>query len=99
MMNAILRLMTAVAVPLGLFNALGGIVAGIWLALLGEWGAIGWGLAALVFTTLGMSFALMPGLAIAVRSPERRQQAHRSMASVGGCVEHDEADRRHRERR
>jgi len=64
-MNAILGLMTAVAVPLGLFNAFGGIVAGIWLAILGEWGAIGWGFAAMIFSTFGISLALMPGIAFA----------------------------------
>jgi hypothetical protein len=64
-MNAILGTMTALAVPLGFLNAFGGIVAGIWLAVLGNWGAIGWGIAAILLSTFGISLALLPGMALA----------------------------------
>jgi hypothetical protein len=37
-METFTKLAAALSVPLGLLNMLGGIVAGIWLAILGEWG-------------------------------------------------------------
>jgi hypothetical protein len=57
--------MTALAVPLGSLNAFGGIVAGIWLAVVGNWGTIGWGTAAIFLSTFGISLALLPGMALA----------------------------------
>lgn len=65
-MNALLRLLMAFAVPLAWLNALGGIVAGIWLAILGQWGTIGWGFAFMVFSTWGLGLAMMPGFIFAL---------------------------------
>ncbi len=42
-MKFILWLMTLLSIPLMLLNAFGGIISGIWLAILGEWGTIGYG--------------------------------------------------------
>ena len=64
-MGALLGLMKVLAVPLMILNMLGGIVSGIWLAILGEWGAIGYGIAALVISGLALSLVLMPGLLLA----------------------------------
>jgi hypothetical protein len=64
-MEAFNRLATALAVPLGLLNMLGGIVAGIWLAILGKWGIIGYGIAALFVSGFGLGIAMMPGLLFA----------------------------------
>lgn len=64
-MNGLLRLTTAFAIPLGVLNAVGGVIAGIWLAILGEWGMIGWGFAFMVFSSWGLSFAMMPGMIFA----------------------------------
>lgn len=44
-------------------NWLGGVVSGIWLAVLGEWGAIGWGIAGIFVSHLVLSIALLPGFA------------------------------------
>lgn len=52
------------AIPIVLFNFAGGIVGGIWLAVIGEWGALGTGIAALVFGTLAIGIALAPSLAL-----------------------------------
>lgn len=49
-------------VPIMLLNFLGGIVSGIWLAVLGEWGKIVSGLIFLVVSGFAISFALMPSL-------------------------------------
>jgi len=64
-MNAFAKLATVLSVPLGLINMLGGIVAGIWLAILSEWGIIGYGIAALFVSGIGLGIAMMPGLLFA----------------------------------
>ena len=69
-MNAFANLATVLAVPLGLINMLGGIVSGIWLAILGEWGIIGYGIAALFVSGIGLGLAMVPGLLLA--APRRR---------------------------
>lgn len=61
-------------VPFMLLNAFGGVVAGIWLAVEGQWWAIGVGLAGLFGASFAISIALMPGLifvAPAVAAAER----------------------------
>jgi len=42
------KLITLLSVPLMVINLLGGVVSFIWLAVLGEWGIIGYGIAGLV---------------------------------------------------
>lgn len=64
-MEAFSKFAAALAVPLGLLNMLGGIVAGIWLAVLGKWGIIGYGVAALFVSGFGLGIAMMPGLLFA----------------------------------
>ena len=46
-------------------NTFGGIVAGIWLALRGDWGSIGIGLVLLVVAPFILGIALLPSLALA----------------------------------
>lgn len=43
-------------------NFFGGIIGGIWLMILGEWGAIGTALGAAIFGAFFCGFLLMPGL-------------------------------------
>jgi hypothetical protein len=64
-MEAFSKLAAALSIPLGLLNILGGIVAGIWLAVLGKWGIIGYGVAALFVSGFGLGIAMMPGLLFA----------------------------------
>ena len=42
-MKTVIALLSLLMVPLTIANLLGGVVGGIWLAFLGEWGVIGWG--------------------------------------------------------
>ena len=56
------KIFAVVMIPLVVLNFAGGIVAGIWLAFLGEWGIIGWGVASLFFSTWLLNIAFMPGL-------------------------------------
>jgi len=48
--------------PVMLLNFFGGIIGGVWLMVLGEWGAIGTALGAAIFGTIFCGFLLMPGL-------------------------------------
>lgn len=57
-------IVTLLMVPLILLNVLGGIVSGIWLGILGEWWAIGYGLAGLFLSHFLLAFALMPGMLV-----------------------------------
>ena len=52
-------------VPFMLLNFFGGIGSGIWLAILGEWWAIGYGVAGLFFSSMIIGIAMMPGLLFA----------------------------------
>jgi hypothetical protein len=54
-------LLALVMIPLMLLNAFGGVAAGLWLALLGEWWALGVGLIAICSPFL-LSIILAPGL-------------------------------------
>jgi hypothetical protein len=64
-MIAILNALSALSLPLGILNALGGIVAGVWLAIAGKWSVLGWGIAFFFCSTFALGFAFMPGLAFA----------------------------------
>lgn len=64
-MKALENIMGAFAVVLILLNALGGIVAGIWLAVFGEWGSIGYGFMFSIGGVLLISLAMMPGMLLA----------------------------------
>ena len=61
-MNFFTKLATLFSIPLMIINLLGGIVSFIWLAVLGEWSIIGYGIAGLVFSTFGIGLAMMPAL-------------------------------------
>ena len=64
-METFTKFAAALSIPLALLNMLGGIVAGIWLAILGKWGIIGYGIAALFVSGFGLGIAMMPGLLFA----------------------------------
>ncbi len=65
-MNAIVRFVGASAIPLGLFNLLGSVVAFIWLAVVGEWALIGWGIASTFLSTYLLGFVLMLSIVFAL---------------------------------
>lgn len=64
-METLAKLLTAVAVPLSIFNMLGGIVSVIWLGILGEWGLIGYGVLAIMFSGMLLGFAMLPSILLA----------------------------------
>lgn len=51
-----------VTIPLLLLNMLGGIVAFLWLAVLGEWGVIGYGILLAAVMPIGFALAQLPGM-------------------------------------
>ena len=64
-MEAFARFLSVLAIPLGIINIFGGIISGIWLAILGKWGLIGYGLLAIIVSDMGLGIAMMPGLIFA----------------------------------
>jgi len=64
-MKVLDRLLSMLAVPLFILNMFGGIISGIWLAILGKWGLIGYGIIAMMVSGMGLSFAMIPGLIFA----------------------------------
>lgn len=65
-MKALSGLITALSIPLMILNMLGGIVAGIWLAILGDWGTIGAGILVFFVSTGILGFVIMPSILLAV---------------------------------
>lgn len=63
--EALTRLMVVSAVPLGILNMFGGIVSSIWLAILGKWVLIGFGIL-LMISGGGLGLAIAPGLIFSV---------------------------------
>jgi hypothetical protein len=58
MIQAILGL---ASIPVMLLNFWGGIVGGIWLAILGKWDLIGLGIVSMLISSFGLGLALTPG--------------------------------------
>jgi hypothetical protein len=73
-MKTLDALITVLSIPLMMLNILGGTVAGIWLAILGEWGTIVDGILLLIFSFISSGFVLMPSMlftAPAIRCAEK----------------------------
>jgi hypothetical protein len=64
-MKVIVGLFTLLAIPLTLLNMFGGIISGVWLAVLGDWGSIGYGLFAIISSSFLLAIAMMPSLIFA----------------------------------
>ncbi len=77
-MNAFAKLATVLSAPLGIINMFGGIVAGIWLAILGEWGLIGYGIAALFISGIGLGIAMMPGMLFLAPAAALREEGNKA---------------------
>ncbi len=64
-MKALGAFITALSIPLMILNMLGGIVAGIWLAILGQWGTIGAGILIFFVSTKILGLVIMPSMLLA----------------------------------
>ena len=61
-MKALSGIITALSIPLMILNMLGGIVAGIWLAILGEWSMIITGILIFFVSTWVLGIIILPSL-------------------------------------
>ena len=64
-MKALTALITALLIPLMILNLLGGLVSGMRVGGLGEWGAVGWGVLFFFVSTGLLGFVLAPSLLLA----------------------------------
>ena len=64
-MESFARALSVIAIPLGIINMFGGIISGIWLAILGDWELIGYGILALIVSGMGIGLAMIPGMIFA----------------------------------
>lgn len=65
-MEALGRIIGAIAIPLVFLNLFGGIASGIWLAFLGEWDLIGYGLLLIIVSGFSLGIAMAPGMIFAL---------------------------------
>jgi hypothetical protein len=65
-MAKLVPFLALLTVPIKLLNLFGTVASGLWLAILGVWWAIGYGVALLLVSIFGLSIALMPGVALGV---------------------------------
>src|SRR2546426_4181254 len=63
-MKSLIAIVAALSYPITILNWFGAITSGIWLAILGEWKAIGIGVPSFILSGIVVSFALMPGLVL-----------------------------------
>ena len=81
-----LAILSGMTVPIAILNMLGGIVSGIWLAFLGEWGAIGRGLIIMVISGFAISFALMPALLFAAPAAIAIEKGKKIIGAIFGSL-------------
>jgi hypothetical protein len=62
--STIARAIKVILVPIMLLNWLGGLVSGVWLALLGDWSPIAVGIAAMFVSHILLGIAFLPALAL-----------------------------------
>jgi hypothetical protein len=64
-MKALMGLISALSFPLMLLNGFGGIISGIWLAVIRDWRPLGLGIGFFLFSSLILGLALAPSLLLA----------------------------------
>ena len=77
---------TALTVPIMILNLLGGIVSGIWLAILGEWGEIFRGILFMVISGFAISLALMPSLFFAIPAAKAIEKGKKILGMFFGSL-------------
>jgi hypothetical protein len=75
-------LVSVLMLPFFIVNTLGGIVAAVWLAVLGQWGAIGAGLGVMLIAHFGIAFAMLPQIALGTPSVLLYGKGHRLLGAV-----------------
>lgn len=80
------KLVMALAIPLAFLNILGGLIAAVWLAILGKWAVLGYGLLALFVGAFAISIALMPGMLLAAPAAVLYNKGNRAASYVFGFL-------------
>ncbi len=62
----IAAILSLISIPVMLLNFGGGIIGGIWLAVLGKWGLLGLGLASMFISSFGLGLITMPSMLFAM---------------------------------
>ncbi|MBI9078466.1 MAG: hypothetical protein JEY79_01840 [Pseudodesulfovibrio sp.] len=65
---------------------MGGLVAIIWLMVLGEWGTLGYGLLYVAGSTFLIGFALMPGMLLAVPALWALEKGKKMLGIIFGLI-------------
>lgn len=78
--------LSGLSIPILILNLLGGIISGIWLAILGEWGEITRGLFFIIVSSFAISFALMPGLLFAAPAAIAEKRGKRFLVIFFGSL-------------
>ena len=78
--------LTALTVPIMILNLLGGIISGIWLVILGEWGEIVRGIIFMIISSFAISFALMPGLLFSAPAAMAMEKRRKSLGIFFGSL-------------
>jgi hypothetical protein len=82
-MQAFLSLLV---LPIAILNFAGGIIGGIWLAVLGQWSLVGIGLAAAVLSPMLLSLLLMPGMLFAAPAALAMGKWHHVIGILFGAI-------------
>jgi len=77
--KALAGLFSLLVIPFMLLNGLGGIVAGIWLAILGEWKTIFLGIALTLASKYIVSVLMIPSMAIAAPGVSAMDRGHKAL--------------------
>lgn len=85
-MKVLIGLITALSIPVMILNNLVGIGAGIWLAILGEWSAVGIGVVIFLVSTWMLPFVLMPSVPLAFAYLSFKEKGQNVLAVCIGAL-------------
>jgi len=77
---------TGLTIPIMILNLLGGVISGIWLAILGEWSEIFRGILFFFISGFAISFALMPSLLFAAPAAMAIERGKRIIGVLFGSI-------------
>jgi hypothetical protein len=82
----VIPLIELLTMPLIILNIFGGIAAGVWLAILGQWGTIGRGFATIMGGHFALMIALLPQMAITASSYLLFERGHKFIGFIVGAL-------------
>lgn len=76
--------MSLIILPIMILNFFAGIVGGVWLAIAGEWGIVGYGLLITIFGVIAASLLLAPGIILAFPAIAAAERGNNFLSAVFG---------------